>query len=132
MTKTQDLGISQLPNGNWCYRFTKTVDGKRVNRKDSKDEAGNPLKTKRAAAQAKAIAEMRFEASLNQKTEYRMTFGEVYMEYFEQGHSGKAYSTIKKQNSLWKNHLEEKFGSHYVDSISVAEVNDYLSFLYYN
>ena len=30
MTKTQDLGISQLPNGNWCYRFTKTVDGKRV------------------------------------------------------------------------------------------------------
>ena len=132
MTKTQDLGISQLPNGNWCYRFTKTVDGKRVNRKGSKDEAGNPLKTKRAAAQAKAIAEMRFEASLNQKPEHRMTFGEVYMEYCEQGRSGKAYSTIKKQNSLWKNHLEEKFGSRYVDSISVAEVNDYLSFLYYN
>lgn len=132
MAKTQDLGISQLPNGNWCYRFTKTVDGKRVNRKGSKDEAGNPLKTKRAAAQAKAIAEMRFEASLNQKPEHRMTFGEVYMEYCEQGRSGKAYSTIKKQNSLWKNHLEEKFGSRYVDSISVAEVNDYLSFLYYN
>ena len=132
MTKTQDLGISQLPNGNWCYRFTKTVDGKRVNRKGSKDEAGNPLKTKRAAAQAKAIAEMRLEASLNQKPEHRMTFGEVYMEYCEQGRSGKAYSTIKKQNSLWKNHLEEKFGSRYVDSISVAEVNDYLSFLYYN
>lgn len=132
MTKTQDLGISQLPNGNWCYRFTKTVDGKRVNRKGSKDEAGNPLKTKRAAAQAKAIAEMRFEASLNQKPEHRMTFGEVYMEYCEQGRSGKAYSTIKKQNSLWKNHLEEKFGSRYVDSISVEEVNDYLSFLYYN
>ena len=131
MTKTQDLGISQLPNGNWCYRFTKTVDGKRINRKGSKDEAGNPLKTKRAAAQAKAIAEMRFEASLNQKPEHRMTFGEVYMEYCEQGRSGKAYSTIKKQNSLWKNHLEEKFGSRYVDSISVAEVNDYLSFLYY-
>lgn len=131
MAKTQDLGISQLPNGNWCYRFTKTVDGKRINRKGSKDEAGNPLKTKRAAAQAKAIAEMRFEASLNQKPEHRMTFGEVYMEYCEQGRSGKAYSTIKKQNSLWKNHLEEKFGSRYVDSISVAEVNDYLSFLYY-
>ena len=89
------------------------------------------MKTKRAAAQAKAIAEMRFEASLNQKPEHRMTFGEVYMEYYEQGRSGKAYSTIKKQNSLWENHLEEKFGSRYVDSISVAEVNDYLSFLYY-
>ena len=73
---------------------------------------------------------MRFEASLNQKPEHRMTFGEVYMEYCEQGRSGKAYSTIKKQNSLWKKHLEEKFGSRYVDSISVAEINDYLSFLY--
>ena len=62
MAQTQNLGISQLPNGNWCYRFTRTVNGKRVNRKGSKDEAGNPLKTKRAAAQAKAIAEMRFDA----------------------------------------------------------------------
>lgn len=131
MAQTRNLGISQLPNGNWCYRFTRTVDGKRINRKGSKDEAGNPLKTKRAAVQAKAIAEMRFEASLNQKTEHRMTFGEVYIEYCEQGRSGKAYSTIKKQDSLWKNHLEEKFGSRYVDSISVAEVNDYLSELYY-
>lgn len=131
MTQTQNLGISQLPNGNWCYRFTRTVDGRRINRKGSKDEAGNPLKTKRAAAQAKAIAEMRFDASLNQKTERRMTFGEVYAEYCEQGRSGKAYSTIKKQESLWRNHLEEKFGSRFVDDISVAEVNDYLSFLYY-
>ena len=131
MAQTQNLGISQLPNGNWCYRFTRTVDGKRVNRKGSKDETGNPLKTKRAAAQAKAIAEMRFDASLNQKTERRMTFGEVYAEYCEQGRSGKAYSTIKKQESLWRNHLEDKFGSRFVDDISVAEVNDYLSHLYY-
>ena len=131
MAQTQNLGISQLPNGNWCYRFTRTVDGKRVNRKGSKDEAGNPLKTKRAAAQAKAIAEMRFDASINQKPNRRMTFGEVYAEYCERGRSGKAYSTIKKQDSLWRNHLEEKFGSRFVDDISVAEVNDYLSFLYY-
>ena len=124
MAQVQDLGIYQLPNGNWGYRFTKTVDGKRVNRKNSKDEAGNPLKTKRAAAQARAIAEMRFEASLNQKPEHRMTFGEVYMEYCEQGRSGKAYSTIKKQNSLWKNHLEEKFGSRYVCLLYTSDAAD--------
>ena len=131
MSKSQNLGISQLPNGNWCYRFTRTVDGKRVNRKGTKDEAGNPLKTKRAAEQAKAIAEMRFEASLYQKPERRMTFGEVYTEYCERGRSGKAYSTIKKQDSLWNNHLKEQFGGRFVDDIAVAEVNDYLSFLYY-
>ncbi len=49
MAKSQDLGISQLPNGNWCYRFTRTVDGKRVKRKGSKVEAGNPLTTKTVA-----------------------------------------------------------------------------------
>ena len=131
MAKSQDLGISQLPNGNWCYRFTRTVDGKRVNRKGSKDEAGNPLKTKRAAVQAKAIAEMRFDASLFEKPERRMTFGEVYTEYCERGRCGKAYSTIRKQDSLWNNHLKEKFGARFVDDISVAEVNDYLTYLYY-
>ena len=131
MAKSQDLGISQLPNGNWCYRFTRTVDGKRVNRKGSKDEAGNPLKTKRAAVQAKAIAEMRFDASLFEKPERRMTFGEVYTEYCERGRCGKAYSTIRKQDSLWNNHLKEKFDARFVDDISVAEVNDYLTYLYY-
>ncbi len=131
MAKNSDLGISQLPNGNWCYRFTRTVDGKRVNRKSSKDEAGNPLTTKRAALQAKAIAEMRFEASINQKPKHRMTFGEVYAEYSELGRSGKAYSTIKKQDSLWRNHLEPRFSKRYIDEISVAEVNDYLAELYY-
>lgn len=132
MAKTQNLGISQLPNGNWCYRFTRTVDGKRVNRKGSKDEAGNPLKTPKAAARAKKIAEMHFDAKLTQKPKRLMTFGEVYAEYCEQGRSGKAYSTIKKQESLWRNHLEEKFGSRFIDDISVAEVNDYLSYLYYD
>lgn len=132
MAKSESIGISQLPNGYWCYRFTRTVDGKRVNRRASKDESGNPFKTKRAAAQAKAIAELRFEASLNEKPKRRMTFGEVYEEYCQQGRSGKAYTTIKKQDSLWRNHLKEKFAFRYVDEISVAEVNDYLSYLYYS
>mgnify|MGYP002513530452 CR=1 FL=1 len=131
MAQTQNLGIYQLPNGNWGYRFTRTVDGKRVNRKGSKDEAGNPLKTERAALQAKAIAEMRFEAEQHQKPKRRMTFGEVYAEYCEQGRSGKAYTTIRKQDSLWRNHLEERFGTRFIDSIPVAEINDYLSFLYH-
>ncbi len=132
MAKSESIGISQLPNGYWCYRFTRTVDGKRVNRRASKDEAGNPFKTKREAAQAKAIAELRFEASLNEKPKKRITVAEVYAEYCEQGRSGKAYTTIKKQDSLWRNHIKDRFGFRYVDEISVAEVNDYLAHLYYS
>ena len=61
----------------------------------------------------------------------RVTFGEVYTIYCENGRSGKAYATIKKQDSLWRNHLEPHFSKRYIDEISVAEVNDYLTELYY-
>ena len=66
-----------------------------------------------------------------QKEITRKTVKEVFEEYCEYGRSGKAYTTIKKQDSLWKNHIKDRFGSRYVDDISVAEINDYLAELYY-
>lgn len=51
--------------------------------------------------------------------------------YVLKGRSGKAYATIKKQDSLWNNHLKERFGKRYVDEITVAEIQDYLEELYY-
>ena len=56
---------------------------------------------------------------------------EVFAEYCENGRCGKAYGTTRKQDSLWKNHLSTRFGKRYVDDISVSEVMDYLSLLYY-
>ncbi len=61
----------------------------------------------------------------------RVTVQQVYDEYCEFGRAGKAYVTIKKQDSLWNNHIKSKFGKRYVDDISVAEINDYLAELYY-
>lgn len=60
-----------------------------------------------------------------------MTVSEVFKEYCETGRCCKAYSTTRKQDSLWKNHISSKFGNRFVDDISVAEVVDYLSVLYY-
>lgn len=40
------------------------------------------------------------------------------------------YNTIRKQDSLWKNHLSARFGSRFVDEVSAAEVVDYLTELY--
>ena len=60
-----------------------------------------------------------------------VTVQQVYDEYCEFGRAGKAYATIKKQDSLWNNHIKAKFGKRYVDDISVAEINDYLANLYY-
>lgn len=132
MAKQNDTGVYQLPNGNWAYRFTFTVEGKKKNRKGTKDEFGNLLTTKRAAILARAAAVTREQEEQHRQAPVtRKAFQEVYKEYCEQGRSGKAYQTIRKQDSIWNNHLCAKFGRRYIDEISVAEVNDYLAHLYY-
>ena len=89
------------------------------------------MKSQKAAIRAWQLAIMAAEARKTEPTRRRITFGEVYQEYCEKGRSGKAYTTIRKQDSLWKNHLSAKFGARFIDTISVAEVNDYLAELYY-
>ena len=131
MAEHYNMGVYQLENGNWAWRFTRTIDGKRVNRKGTKDADGNVLKSQKAAIRARQLAMIDFEAKLNEKPKHRMTVQEVYEEYCEHGRSGKAYTTIQKQDSLWRNHISERFGQRYIDGISVAEINDYLTELYY-
>lgn len=125
-------GVYQLADGYWGYRYTITIDGHKKDYKKSRDEFGNPFKTAKAAFRAKEAAIERERTSRTQKPQIsRRTFEEVYKEYCEKGRSEKAYQTILKQDSLWKNHLGPKFGKRFIDEISVAEVNDYLAELYY-
>lgn len=132
MAKQNDAGVYQLPNGNWAYRFTFTAEGKKKNRKGTRDEFGNLLTTKRAAILARAAAVTREQEEQHRQAPVtRKTFQEVYKEYCEHGRCGKAYQTIRKQDSIWNNHLCARFGKRFVDEISVAEVNDYLAELYY-
>ena len=132
MADTTKSGVYQLENGMCGFRYTVTYNGKRKDVKRQKDELGRILKTEKAALRARESAMLHDKMSrIKKPVEKRMTFAEVYQEYCEMGRSGKAYATIKKQDSLWKNHLAEKFGNKFIDEISVAEVNDYLSQLYY-
>lgn len=131
MKKANDAGVYQLENGNWAYRVTWRENGKKVNRKGTKDEFGNPLTTKRKAIQARNQVLYQRTQPPKQQVIERKTFAAVYNEYCEKGRSGKAYATIRKQDSLWENHLEKRFGARFIDDISVAEINDYLSMLYY-
>lgn len=132
MAKSNDTGIYQLPNGRWAYRYIITTNGKRKEVRKAKDEFGKPFTNKKQAIAARksAIKKERTPRALNESLP-RKTVAEVYQEYCEQGRSGKAYNTIRKQDSLWKNHLSKKFGNRFLDEISVAEINDYLDFLYY-
>ena len=127
-----DTGVTKLENGNWEYRFVMVVDGKKVTSRKRKDEQGNPLTTKRAAIKARQAAMKKAQLGITHTAPTaKKTVAEVYREYCEKGRSGKAYTTIRKQDSLWDNHLCARFGNRYIDEISVAEIVDYLTELYY-
>ena len=127
-----DTGVTKLENGNWEYRFVMVVDGKKVTSRKRKDEQGNPLTTKRAAIKARQSAMKKAQLGITHTAPTaKKTVAEVYREYCEKGRSGKAYTTIRKQDSLWDNHLCARFGNRYIDEISVAEIVDYLTELYY-
>ena len=125
-----DTGIYKLDGGGWGFRYTISVDGKRKDVKRVRDANGNPMKTKRSAILARAEA-IKEEQTPKAKQISRKTVKEVYEEYCGNGRKDRAYRTKQKQDSLWNNHLCAKYGKRFVDEITAAEVNDYLSDLYY-
>ena len=131
MAKMNDTGVYQLKNGNWSFRYTITENGKKKDVRKAKDMYGCPLLTKGAAIKARQTALVQETTGLLPKKKVRKTFNDVFREYQEKSQTSRAYTTIQKQNSLWANHISPQFGDKYVDAVSVAEVMDYLTELYY-
>jgi len=127
-------GVYQTENGCWGYRFSLLIDGRRVARKKTTDANGNKLKTKGQALKAReaAIKAAHTESQRKITQLVRKTVKEVYLEYCQNGRKDRAFSTVRKQECLWQNHIGPRFGQRYVDEISVAEVTDYLKELYYD
>ena len=121
MKTKEKAGVFQLENGNWGFRYAIVVDGEKRTKKKIKDDGGRPFKTEKQAirARSKAIALEQMNVKVK-KPVRKMTFAEVYYEYCETGRKGKAYATIRKQDSLWCNHIRERFGKKYVDEITVV------------
>ena len=134
MNNKKDTGIFQLDNGCWGYRYKVKIDGIIKESRRTIDELGKPFKTKNSAIKARQQAIMNEKINATaplQTTIPKRTVTEIYNEYCEFGRAGKAYATIKKQDSLWNNHIKAKFGKRYITDITVAEINDYLAELYY-
>ena len=141
MAKKSDTGVYQLKDGNWGFRFKVVVGGVPVYRKCSKDEFGNPFLNKRAAISGRERAIKAEKTQAGEKYIPRKevipaagtakTVEEVYNEYCEKGRKDRAYNTKRKQDSIWVNHLCARFGKRWIDDISTAEIQDYLSSLYY-
>lgn len=127
-----EVGIIKLDSGAWGYRYTFTRNGKRYSKQCSKDVNGNPIKSKREAIKERSKAIALLNEPNHTKKNKPKTFEEVFLEYCEKGRKDKSQQTIRKQDSLWRNHLMKSFGNVLVSEIAVADVQDYLSKLYYD
>lgn len=107
----------------WSYRidFGK-LDGKR-----KQIEKGG-YKTKKEAD--KALADALYQ--INNFGEFvenqKITFSEVYDEFIAtEAQATRAYATIKRYNSLYRNHYKEIFGGLFVYQISANKVNEFFN-----
>ncbi len=132
MANRRDAGVFKLENGCWAYRFTVKVDGETITRRKTVDDNGLKFRTKTDAIKAREAAlQDAIAQRVKKKPIYRHTIKEVFEEFCESGRTDRAYRTIQKQDSLWRNHLCERFGKRFCDDVSSAEVIDYLSELYF-
>ena len=129
----QSIGVYQNKKGFWEYRFVVSINGQRITRRKCTDDHGNHFLTKKDAMKAREAdrVNLRVERTIKPPPA-RRTVKEVFEEFRSEGRKDRAYQTKRKQDSLWENHLCERFGKKYVDEISSAEVVDYLSKLYYD
>ena len=85
MGTENSASVFQLGSGMWAFRYTYTQSGKRVSKQVSKDENGNPFKSRRAATRARQVAIDNVQNSRKPKPTVRKTIQEVYQEYCATG-----------------------------------------------
>lgn len=139
MARNNDTGLKQLENGNWQCRIYKRINGVQHDKLYRIDErTGQPFTTKKQARDYRDYIIAKIQSPEYQEehaTEKAVKFSEVWDLYLKEDSIGKAPNTIKKYSSVWENHLKAAFGDRYVsgkEAVSVQEINNYLSELYYN
>lgn len=124
-------GIKQLKSGNYEVRIQ--VKNKHLNINTSKrlDDNGQPFLTKKAAAAYREEYIKRAMATEEDKQPAKdYTLADVYDLYMRTLSHEKAPATIAKQNSMWRNHIQPKFGDRSLNSITLNDLQSYLLDLY--
>ncbi len=126
-------GVTQNTDGSWTYRIKlKLPNGKVVDTRIKKDESGLPFLTARAAHEAKAEHEARLKAKPEAKESEKeiVTLEDVYKNYLATEAKEKAPATLRKQDSMWRNHISPIFAKRDINSIDIIELKDFLVNLY--
>lgn len=134
-------GVSQNKDGSWSYRIKKKINNQVVDTKIKKDSNGLPFLTARAAHEAKLQHESKLitgEIELPQK-QSKTTLSYIYETYLQSSDAKqKAPATLRKQNSMWKNHVcsychDEKdipLGEMDVNNIKITDLDNFLFDMY--
>jgi len=120
-------GIFQTAKG-WGYRLVIKKDGKTItDTTRTKGEDGKPFLTKSEAKKAKAAHLLQLQ-NLEQETKkkYNITFSDAWQIYLDNESKGKAESTIKKQESVWNNHIKERFSDSEMNETTITEMYSFL------
>lgn len=126
-----EAGLYQLDNGNWKYRIKMKINGKVKDVSSIQDELGKPYTTKKAARAAREEKLAELKAPPIEKIYKDRTIGEIYAIYCSSsGAQSKAKSTLRKQNSLWDNHVKQVFEDKKISEITLSDLQDYLQQLY--
>ena len=126
-------GVTQGKDGSWSYRIKKKVNGQVVDTRIKKDENGLPFLTARAAHEAKLRHEAKLasgEIEIAPKSNIT-TLQMVYDAYLESSTAKqKAPATLRKQESMWRNHVGPKLGEEDINAITIPDLDTFLFDLY--
>lgn len=126
-------GVSQNSDGSWSYRIKKKINNQIIDTKIKKDSNGHSFLTARAAHEAKLQHEARLsngEIELPKKPS-KTTLTYVYDQYLQSSKAKqKAPATLRKQDSMWRNHVCSVFGDKDINKIKITDLDDFLFNLY--
>lgn len=116
--------------GRIFYRIkVKTSENKIFDSRVFKDKDGFPFPTQYAAHLARLEHEKALKSPVVQE-EVKMTVKDVYNNYLNTTALKKASATVRKQDSMWRNHVCERFGDRLIDTITIVELSTFLDELY--
>lgn len=137
MGKNESNGVYKNESGHWCYRYSMVVNGKVINRRQTKNKNGEYFKSKRECLTAK-IQDMEeqkqiiLDASSPVLKITPCTVAELFDEYSRTTQQNKSHGTILKQNAVYNNHLRNFWGKKLLTDITPADVYNFLSEKYEN
>lgn len=111
----------------WGYRI-KMRDG--VGQKVDTRITGFKNMSEASAARQSKTEELKQRKAETYTKDFSKTFQQVYDHYKEHRAFEKKPATIRKQDSLWKHHIQPLFGQRRLADVSKGEIQDYLVRLY--